>query len=404
MNIAKYILAIVSLSIFFSLFQGCSGSDRDGLTLKVKLPDDVADILVPVTVELPGADDDGLWALHLTSGDEKPVYGQTMTRMGKKSTVFLLNPAFLQNNTLLRVQEQRASSVVPQVFTFDEQEDTFLTLSEDGAPVLRYVYGMNLKEGVPEDRRRSNYLHPVYGLDGEILTDDFPEDHHHHRGIFLAWPQIIVDGDSLELWHIQGIEKRFEQWIGRETGPVFARMGVHNGWYAGGKKVVDETVWITAFRKGDVGRIIDIEFTLTATKSPVKIVGSPGLKGYGGLNYRTAPFTDEIITTDEGIQQDSDLRRFPWADFSAIFGDSASHSGLSIFQDRANLNAPNGWCLRHYGFLGVAWPGNNPYLLQPGKPLNLRYRIWIHRGDADEGRVSAAYEYSTHPIEAAIVE
>ncbi len=403
MNTAKYILVTVSLSVFLSLFQGCSGSDSGDLTLEVTLPDDTADILVPVTVEFPGAVDNGVWALHFKSGDEKPVYGQTVTRKGKKRTEFLLNPASLQGNTFQRFRVRKASSV-PNVFMFDEQEDTFLTLSEDGTPVLRYVYGMNLEEGVPEDRRRSNYIHPVYGLDGEVLTDDFPEDHYHHRGIFLAWPQIIVEGDSLELWHIQGIEKRFEQWLGRETGPVFARLGVHNGWYAGNKKVVDENVWITAFRKGTVGRIIDIEFTITATESPVKIVGSPSLKGYGGFNYRPAPFTEEIITTDEGIQQDSDLRRFPWADFSAVFGSSVSRSGLSIFQNRGNLNTPNGWCLRHYGFLGVAWPGNNPYLLQPGKPLILHYRIWIHRGDAYKAQVSAAYEYYTRPIEAAIVK
>ncbi len=315
MNIAKYILVTVSISFFISLFQGCSGSDRGGLTLEVKLRDDTADILAPLTVEFPGAVDDSIWALHLTSGDEKPVYGQTITRKGKKCTVFLLNPASLQNDTFHRFQVQRVSSSSPQVFMFEDQEDKFLTLSEDGTPVLRYVYGMNLKEGVPEDRRRSNYIHPVYGLDGEILTDDFPEDHYHHRGLYLAWPQIIVDGDSLELWHIQGIEKRFEQWIGRETGPVFARLGVHNGWYAGDKKVVGENVWITAFRKGAVGRIIDIEFTLTATESPVKIVGSPSLKGYGGFNYRPAPCKEEVITTNEGIQEDSELRRLRWAAF-----------------------------------------------------------------------------------------
>jgi sugar/nucleoside kinase (ribokinase family) len=36
---------------------------------------------------------------------------------------------------------------------------------------------MVLPEGVPEDRRRSCYIHPIYGLDGQVLTDDFPKDH-----------------------------------------------------------------------------------------------------------------------------------------------------------------------------------------------------------------------------------
>ena len=31
---------------------------------------------------------------------------------------------------------------------------------------------------------RANYIHPLYGLDGEILSEDFPADHPHHRGVF----------------------------------------------------------------------------------------------------------------------------------------------------------------------------------------------------------------------------
>ena len=51
---------------------------------------------------------------------------------------------------------------------------------------------------------RCHYIHPLYGLDGEILTEDFPSDHLHHRGIFWAWHQVLVgdkkvgDGWSLE--------------------------------------------------------------------------------------------------------------------------------------------------------------------------------------------------------------
>ena len=33
---------------------------------------------------------------------------------------------------------------------------------------------------------RANYIHPLYGLDGEVLTEDFPRDHPHHRGVFWA--------------------------------------------------------------------------------------------------------------------------------------------------------------------------------------------------------------------------
>jgi len=72
----------------------------------------------------------------------------------------------------------------------------------------------------------------------------------------------------------------------------------------------------------------------------------------------------------------------PWSDFSARIECKKSPPGVTIFEDNGNINTPNGWTLRHYGFLGVACPGNNPYILQPEKPLKNKYRVWIHRGDA----------------------
>ena len=53
---------------------------------------------------------------------------------------------------------------------------------------------------------------------------------------------------------------------------------------------------------------------------------------------------------------------------------------------------PVGWTLRHYGLLNPAWPGTTPVELPSGKPLILKYRMWIHRGDATAGGVRDAYE------------
>ncbi|RLA41026.1 MAG: hypothetical protein DRR42_25125, partial [Gammaproteobacteria bacterium] len=49
-------------------------------------------------------------------------------------------------------------------------------------PVLFY----NSKPNTFGCYTRANYVHPVMGLDGEEMTDDFPCDHPHHRGIFWA--------------------------------------------------------------------------------------------------------------------------------------------------------------------------------------------------------------------------
>ena len=51
---------------------------------------------------------------------------------------------------------------------------------------------------------RANYIHPLYGLDGQILTEDFPADHPHHRGIFWAWHQLWLGDKKLgDSWAAQ---------------------------------------------------------------------------------------------------------------------------------------------------------------------------------------------------------
>ena len=53
---------------------------------------------------------------------------------------------------------------------------------------------------------RSNYFHPLYDLDGTVLTEDFPKDHIHHRGIFWAWHQVRINGKTVQ-----------DQWVNRDS-------------------------------------------------------------------------------------------------------------------------------------------------------------------------------------------
>jgi len=62
-------------------------------------------------------------------------------------------------------------------------------VAEGDKPVLRYNYGtIPVPEGVGGRYAvaRSDYIHPLYGPDGEELTKDYAKDHPHHRGIYWA--------------------------------------------------------------------------------------------------------------------------------------------------------------------------------------------------------------------------
>ena len=50
---------------------------------------------------------------------------------------------------------------------------------------------------------RSNYIHPVYGPSGELLTRDWSKDHPHHRGIYWAWPEVEFGNKRGDLHALQ---------------------------------------------------------------------------------------------------------------------------------------------------------------------------------------------------------
>src|SRR5689334_7272198 len=78
-------------------------------------------------------------------------------------------------------------------FHFTNITDKSLELYEGARPVLVYNHGViSPPAGAPADRARSSYVHPLYGLDGAVLTDDFPKDHYAHRGLFWGWPHIRI--------------------------------------------------------------------------------------------------------------------------------------------------------------------------------------------------------------------
>ena len=52
----------------------------------------------------------------------------------------------------------------------------------------------------------NNYLHPLYSLDGDTLTEESPADHPYHRGVFWAWHQVFIDTISVaDGWIMQDL-------------------------------------------------------------------------------------------------------------------------------------------------------------------------------------------------------
>ena len=261
-------------------------------------------------------------------------------------------------------------------FEFRDLDSRSVELTENGAPVYVYNYGTMLKDGAAPDRARCCYLHPVYAPNGVVVTDDFPKDRPHHRGISWMWPVVVVDGQTYDLWTIKGIVAKFEKWRSKRVSSEWAELVVQNGWYIGDRKVVEENVAIVTVPASHGRRGIDITVALSSVGAQVDIGGSHELnKGYGGpLEIRFAPRTDtKIRTAAQEDAPDSDLVPAAWAELTGNFGGKIVRTHVQCAPNNPGL--PNGWCLRHYGFLGVEYPGLELRRLSDNAPLVMGFSI-----------------------------
>lgn len=272
-------------------------------------------------------------------------------------------------------------------FAFRELDRDRLELSESGRPVWVYNFGMILKEGFPEQMRRSSYLHPVWTPGGVLITDDFNPDHAHHRGISWMWPVVKVEGRTYDVWTLRGMYQKFIRWTARRALPEEAVLGVENGWFVGDRKVVNEQVEIrTATAQGNLRRL-DFTLRFEAAGEPVEIAGTPDQnKGFGGFCMRFAPRdggrAKTVIRTDQGVtRKDGILAMHSWAQVEGSF--QGRRAGGRIEDVPSNPGYPNGWLMRHgFGFLNVSYPGLKPVRLVKGQPLVLNYRVTLFDGDS----------------------
>lgn len=298
------------------------------------------------------------------------------------------------------VTASRAAEAAPKkAFRFAEVSDKSLGLWEGGKPVLVYNHGVMSKAGVPAELDRSAYVHPLYGLDGEVLTDDFPKDHLHHRGLFWAWPHIQISGQEYDLWALKGIRHQFERWQQKEATKRGAVLAVENGWYVGAEKVVQERIWLRVHPATADERAIDVDCEWVPVKAPVTLQGAPG-KSYGGLTLRFAPGTNTAITIPSGLtKEDLPMTNLPWADLTRLWDAEKKTSGAALFVHPSHPDFPPQWLTRHYGVLCLGWPGVKAATFQPGQVIRCRYRVWIHRGSVDADQLARAYEaYKRAPV------
>ncbi len=296
------------------------------------------------------------------------------------------------------------ASLVQGVFTI-EDDGAALTILDNEAPVLTYRYQPGeLPRLVPERFSRACYIHPLYGLDGEVLTQDFPLDHLHHRGVFWTWPDSTIGDREINVWALTDARHVHDEWVEKTVEDDRVAIAVVNNWVFDDDPdtpIIREEVRFVVHPEADDARAVDFDLTFTNVADELFVLRGSGTddKGYGGFCLRPDATRKPLSFTSAAGPREADEDvadeplHSPWVDVSyATEPDGDVVSGVAIFQHPDNPDYPHhGWILRHYGFLGQSWPHIQPYEMRPGDAVTLRYRLYVHRGDASDANVAEAF-------------
>ena len=274
-------------------------------------------------------------------------------------------------------------------------------VSRGGRPVLRYNFATVPVPPALKGRKyaepRGDYVHPLYGPGGEVLTLDYPNDHPHHRGVYWAWPEVYYKDQVRDLHALQGLFARPSKLISAGASGGAARIEAENVWkWDDTEPIVRERTTIRVSPAGGGGYFVDFEFSFTALVDGVK-VARRGQRAYGGLNIRTTLQGGQKI-----LEHTDPAGAEPRRSYAQIAGTptGGKQAALAIIQHAGNPAYPGDWVkFANLGWLQPTFPASGAkFPLAKDKPLVLRYRLWVQPGSgAGEKELARAWDAYNNP-------
>lgn len=267
--------------------------------------------------------------------------------------------------------------------------------TENSENVLFYQMEPKNHEG---KYQRCNYIHPLWGIDGTVLTEDFPADHLHHRGIFWAWHQILIGDQSIgDAWEIKDFEQIVTEieFTADKSGDAILKTGVDwksPRWKKNGKIIpyLKENTKITIHPKSGNYRKIDFEIKLLALADNLKIGGSADEKGYSGFSVRLKLSENVVFKGPEGeiTPENTAVKSQGYVNVSNLTGKNNKSAGVVITDNHKNPGYPQQWILRNKNSMqNAAYPGNILIPVSTQNPVILKYSLIIYSGKMSDKKI-----------------
>ncbi|MBD3183714.1 hypothetical protein GF312_15600 [Candidatus Poribacteria bacterium] len=369
---------------------------------------------VKATIELEklGSDWKDVKSCTLTDDKEVKTPGQCeLSADGKSMTI-----SWILDN--LKTEDVKKYTLSPEeceslMVEFDHFDDDHVDVSVWGEMFTTYRY--NKEQLKP-------YLNPVIGPFGHTVTrgETSPEghrhDHIHHRSIWVSYGEV----NEQDFWSEgenagRQLHKDFEKLV---TGPVFGEIFANNEWISrdGSEKIVDESRDMVFYNLPSSQRIIDMTVHFRASHGDAffgdtKEAGLISVRVYPTMTV-SPPGTGKIENAIGGIGESETWGKMAqWCDYSGVV--NGNKVGITVFDHPKNFRYPTYWHVRNYGLMTANIFGRGTFegdpakdgswTLKDGETLTMNYRIYIHPGDAKDGKVKEKYHDYINPPAVKIV-
>lgn len=280
---------------------------------------------------------------------------------------------------------------VDDVFRWIIEGDGMLTLVDGDRRVLRYMHAYDAS--TPE-RLHETYkcYHHVFDAGGEHLLTKGPGGlYTHHRGIFIGFNRLTVDGEEYDFWHMKGVTQRHMETLELSASASWARQSVLINWCDDdGGTIIAERRQVTVHRETDEAiAVLDFESRLGALRGDVLLNGDPE---HAGFQFRAhndvadgpAEAKAKYLFHEDAVDPKTDLD-LPWVAMS--FGLNGKRYCVQHMNDPTNPSPTVYSAYRDYGRFG-AFPKTE---VKGGETLTLRYRIRVAEGDLPSREVCGAH-------------
>ena len=270
-----------------------------------------------------------------------------------------------------------------------------VTVRVDGELFTRYV---SLSHSRP-------ILFPIIGPSGRPMTRSYPmqtdvegevADHPHHRSLWFGHGDV----NGVDFWseHKASGTIHHVEFLKVESQPEPVII-THNEWLtADGKKL------LTDFREIRFGadadrRWIDFDVTLVNdTEQAVKLGDTK--EGTFGIRVAAALAVDaghggEIVNSLGARDGSTWGKPASWVDYHGPM--DKQYVGIAVLNHPSSFRFPTYWHVRTYGLLAANVFGlhnfknsneeDGSHVLEPGDRLPFYYRVLLHRGDEQQGRI-----------------